>query len=448
MTAITARPSVRVFLRNHVHNVIPLRYAPNQAFLVIALVMTFARAVLRVAAPATDDAVSDFDDAESIAAVRIDNVDESGSDGSPIDSVFAPEATTEGSPVLRIGSDEAMIGRRGSAIIGAAQLSAGPGSNNSSNRSITAQNGDGKASRGSSLRSFENGGSGSGAGYDTGDSDGEVFEEFPNIGTSPRRASQASLPVPAAGGAGLYPELSQGIASVGVISKRRSAQLDSLLFEEFEEFDDEDHFAAKDASSTIFSNPSLRLDVDRALLKLAAPRRPAMDIDDDAHIQIVVEDITNSYGSGAGINGLVIHAGNGFGIAGINFGGSAGPTPTRRLREGDREEDDETSGISLNTSVGGSGLRPGATHYSQVSLSASMLSSPGTPMGRALGRKMSMLGQDDKSHLPTGMNCLVFDDVMYKCTDTRNCLQKTLTVLPSASRWILRGVGGYATLCI
>jgi hypothetical protein len=65
-----------------------------------------------------------------------------------------------------------------------------------------------------------------------------------------------------------------------------------------------------------------------------------------------------------------------------------------------------------------------------------------TPRGRALGRKLSMLGQDDKSHLPTGMNCLVFDDVMYKSPDQRNCLQKTLTSVPSSSRWLLRGVGG------
>jgi hypothetical protein len=54
-----------------------------------------------------------------------------------------------------------------------------------------------------------------------------------------------------------------------------------------------------------------------------------------------------------------------------------------------------------------------------------------------------MLGQDDKSHLPTGMNCLVFDDVMYKSPDQRNCMQKTLTSVPSSSRWLLRGVGGY-----
>lgn len=411
-----------------------------------------------MAAPATDDAVPDLDETESVAAVRIDSADESGSDGNPTDSVFPAEAAREGgSPVFRIGSDEALVGRRGSAIVGAAQLSAGLASNNSSSRSITTRGSDGKASsHGSSLRGSENGGSGAGAGasagagYEPADSDGDVFEEFPNVGTSPRRASQqASLPVPAAGGAGLYPELSQGIASVGVISKRRSAQLDSLLFEEFDQFDDssnEDDFAAKDASSASFNNTSLRQDVDRALLKLVAPRRPAMDIDDDAHIQIVVDDVTNSYGSSVGLNGLIIHAGNGFGVAGMNFGGSVGPTPTRRLLRaggGHDEEDDEASGISVDTSVGGSGRRPGAAHYSQVSLSASMLSSPGTPMGRALGRKMSMLGQDDKSHLPTGMNCLVFDDVMYKCIDTRNCLQKTLTVLPSASRWILRGVGGY-----
>jgi len=61
-----------------------------------------------------------------------------------------------------------------------------------------------------------------------------------------------------------------------------------------------------------------------------------------------------------------------------------------------------------------------------------------------IGRTLSMLGSgDDKSSLPIGVGCIIFDDVMYQTPDGRRCFDRCVGLGRSSAKWTLRGVGGF-----
>lgn len=240
------------------------------------------------------------------------------------------------------------------------------------------------------------------------DSDGDVeFEEFPSISPSKHSYTDESIiPLPAAGG-GSIP--SPAMSSAG-LTRRRS---ESLLFESFDEFEafPQSGITAYDpASGAPNGRPVSQndADIDEALQMLSVPRNVVMDIDDGADIEIVVEEYIGRPVDAAAHTPIASET---MSAPSFNNEEQVTVTPRQRLP-------------NLNISSSSAGMSR-------------------TPIDRTLRRKMSILGQDDKSRIPTGFSCLVFDDVMYKSTDTRNCLQRSLNMVASPSRWLLRGVGGY-----